>query len=296
MKDFLTEAEQTELGIKLPDGGSVKIYCPRDIAEFYPKRPRNSHKGTYGSANIIAGSNKYMGAAALAVQTALKSGCGYVKLTTTEKVKTALAAKFPQTIFLEEPDLTSNAIAIGMGCGVTEELYITIKNLLQNFKGALVIDADGLNAISKYGVQILKNKSCSVIITPHVKEFSRLTGLTVESILSNPVSAARDFALSYGVTVLLKGAASVVTDGARTALNIRGNTALSKGGSGDMLSGYMCGTLARGVAPFEAAVCSAFTLGMAAEIAAEEKTEYCATSADIVKNLHLAVKRLTAEL
>jgi len=296
MERILTEAEQLELGVKLPQDGSVKIYCPADIAEFYPKRPRNSHKGTYGSANIIAGSDRYIGAAALAVEAALKSGCGFVKLTAAEKVKIALAAKFPQTIFLDEPDLSSDAIAIGMGCGVSEELYITVKNLLHNFKGALVIDADGLNCISKYGVQVLKEKNCPVILTPHAKEFSRLSGLSVDKILNDPITAARQFALNYGVTVLLKGAASVVTDGERTALNIRGNTALAKGGSGDMLSGYLCGTLARGVAPFEAAVCSSFTLGLAAEIAAERKTEYCATAKDILKNLHNAVKFLTSGL
>ncbi len=76
-------------------------------------------------------------------------------------------------------------------------------------------------------------------------------------------------------------------------LNIRGNTALSKGGSGDMLSGYMCGSAARGLAPFDAAVCAAYTLGVAAEMCSDEKTEYCVTAEDILKNLHLSVKHLT---
>ena len=266
-----------------------------DIKKFYPKRKRNTHKGTYGSANIIAGSDKYLGAAALAVEAALKSGCGYVKLTTTEKVKIALAAKFPQVIYCDLPDLNSEAIAIGMGCGVYEELYAFLKRLLSEYSGTLIIDADGLNTLSKYGLTPLKNKNpnCHVILTPHAKEFSRLTGLEVSSILNNPIELARTFSEEFGVTLLLKGADSVITNGLNIAVNTRGTTALAKGGSGDMLSGYICGSAARGLEPFDAALCSAYTLGVAAEISSEEKTDYCATAKDIINNLHKAVKRLT---
>ena len=266
-----------------------------DIKKYYPKRERNSHKGTYGSANIIAGSGRYIGAAALSAEAALKSGCGLVKLTTVQTVKLALAARYPQVIYLDEPDLTSQAIAIGMGCGVSEELYLAIKRLLAEYEGTLIIDADGLNSLSKYGTDILVNskRKSRVILTPHVKEFSRLTGLGVQTILNNPVSLARGFAEKYAVTLLLKGADSVITDGSHIAVNTRGTTALAKGGSGDMLSGFMCGTVARGLDPFDAAVCAAYTLGVSAEISSQQKTDYCATAKDILKNLHNAVKRLT---
>ena len=159
MKRNLSPKQLEELGISRPLDDNVKIYCPRDIAEFYPVRPRNSHKGTFGSANIIAGSDSYAGAAALSVSAALKSGCGYVKLTTAPEVKNALVAHYPQTIFLRTPDLTSNAIAVGMGCVATKELYETVKNLLENYNGTLIIDADGLNALSKFGKDILKQKN-----------------------------------------------------------------------------------------------------------------------------------------
>lgn len=271
------------------------IVYDSDIKKYYPKRERNSHKGTYGSANIIAGSNRYIGAAALSAEAALKSGCGLVKLTTMQTVKLALAAKYPQVIYLDDPDLNSQAIAVGMGCGVGEDIYSSIKHLLTAYEGTLIIDADGLNALSEYGVKILgmAERKCRVILTPHVKEFSRLTGFDVQTILNNPIPLARAFAEKYGVTLLLKGADSVITDGNRIAVNTRGTTALAKGGSGDMLSGFMCGTAARGLDPFDAAVCSAYTLGVSAEISSEQKTDYCATAKDILKNLHMAVKRLT---
>ena len=264
-----------------------------DIGKLYPARKRNSHKGTYGSANIIAGSDRYIGAAALAAEAALKSGCGYVKLTTTEKVTLALAAKYPQVIYLDGADFNSEALAIGMGCGVNESLYSTIEKLLKSYHGKLIIDADGLNVIAKYGVNVLKKKSCSVLLTPHAKEFSRLTGVEVNDIVNAPLNFSQSFAREFGVTVLLKGADSVITDGFKTYINTRGTTALAKGGSGDMLSGYICGSAARGLDIFDAAVCGAYTMGVAAEISSEQKTDYCATAKDVLKNIHTAVKRLT---
>ena len=273
--------------------GSIKEYTDEEIKKFYPERKRNTHKGSYGSANIIAGSDKYMGAAALAAEAALMSGCGYVKLTTSERVRSALASKLPQIICLDEPDYSSQAVAVGMGCGVSENLYAVISKLLEDYNGKLIIDADGLNSLAKYGVDILNKRKYSVILTPHVKEFSRLTGLTVDEICLSPVKYAYGFARRYGVHVLLKGADSLITDGERVAVNTRGTTALAKGGSGDMLSGYMCGCAARGLNIFDAAVCAAYTMGLSAEISSAQKTDYCVTAKDIIKNLHFAVKQLT---
>ncbi len=292
--DLCGKVIRKDIGISLPKNQSYAyLYGEEDLSAFYPKRKRNSHKGTYGTANIVAGSKKYLGAPALAVQSASKSGCGIVKLTACEEVKLALAPKYPQAIFNDETDLSATAIAVGMGCGVTPELYAKIKTLLNEYAGALVIDADGLNALSKYGVDILKNKKCKVILTPHLKEFSRLTKKPVEEISNDPVSCAKAFAKEYGVTLVLKSASTIITDGGETAINVRGSTALSKGGSGDILSGYLCGTLARGLEPFDAAVCATNILGISAEISSEEKTDFCATAYDIIKNLHSAVKRLT---
>lgn len=294
--DLCGEVVRKDIGITVPESvktSCVKVYDDGDIAKFFPKRKRNTHKGDYGSCNIVAGSEKYVGAAALSLSAALKSGCGIVKLTTAEKVKFSLAPKFPQAIYTEEIDLNAQAISIGSGCGVSERLYKDVDFILKNYTGSLVIDADGLNALSKFGKDILKNKKCGVILTPHVKEFSRLSGEDVDEITSDPVKKANSFAKEYGVTLMLKSATTVICDGENAALNVRGSTALSKGGSGDMLSGYLCGTLARGLNLFDAAVCSAYILGVAAEISSEERTDYCATAYDIINNMHIAIKRLT---
>ncbi len=291
--DYCGKIIKREIGIICPQSDYALIYGDGDITKFFPPRKRNSHKGTYGSANLIAGSHKYLGAAALAVQSALKSGCGYVKLTSEQTVTAALAPVYPSVIYTEEADLSCGAIAVGMGCGVSEKLYSLLKYLLCEFSGTLVIDADGLNCLAAFGTDILKEKRCNVLITPHVKEFSRLTGKSVDEIAADPITAAKTFAKENGVSVLLKSAVSVVTDGERAALNIVGNTALAKAGSGDILSGFVCGTLARGLSAYEAAVASAYVLGSAAEIAAAEKTEYCADASDVINCLHFAIKRLT---
>ena len=165
-KDLEYNISTEEFGFKIPQ--NAHLIDSREIAKFYPERKRNTNKGDYGSANIVAGSDRYIGAAALACAAALKSGCGYVKLTSTEKVKLALAAKYPQVIDLNECDLTSQSIAIGMGCGVSTELYDKIKYLTCNFTGTLIIDADGLNSIAKYGLDVLNNSSCKIILTPHL--------------------------------------------------------------------------------------------------------------------------------
>lgn len=289
--EYNTNAEL--FGFKIPE--NIRIVDGTQVCAFYPPRKRNTNKGDYGSANIIAGSDKYIGAAVLAVEAALKSGCGYVKLTSSEKVKLALATKYPQTIFLDVYDLNSQSIAIGMGCGVSRNLFEQISFLAENYCGTLIIDADGLNCISKYGLAVIKSSRPKIILTPHLKEFSRLTGKSVETIAKQPIEAAQEFATRYGVTLLLKGAASVITDGMETCVNISGTTALAKGGSGDMLAGYMAGSAARGLSPFNAAVCSAYTMGVAAEISSRQKTDYCVTARDVIDNLHLAVKCLTGQ-
>lgn len=282
-----------DIGIKFPEEKFVSIFEDGDIKKFFPKRPRNSHKGSFGTANLIAG-KLFKGAAALSLEGALKSGCGLVKFTGDRAFTDNLVLKYPQAVYSDKVDLSANAIALGMGCGVSESLKEEIEFLLKNYTGTLIIDADGLNTISALNVD-LKNKSCTLVLTPHIKEFSRLSHLSVEEILSDPLKHAEKFAYDNGVVLLLKSASTIISDGARTALNVRGTSALAKGGSGDMLAGFLCGSAARGLEAFYAGVCASYALGVSAEISSEQKTDYCVTAKDVIKNLHFAVKRLTED-
>ena len=175
--DFCGKIIKKDIGIVCPRSQYTQIFEGSDIASFFPKRKRNSHKGTYGTAQLVVGSDRYYGAAVLAAEAALKSGCGYVKLNTGANLRPRLAVKLPQIIFNDNMDFSAECIAIGSGCGVSQELYGSVTNLLKSYCGTLIIDADGLNSLAKFGLDALKNKNCNVLLTPHVKEFSRLTGL-----------------------------------------------------------------------------------------------------------------------
>ena len=128
-----------------------------------------------------------------------------------------------------------------------------------------------------------------MIVTPHPKEFARLTGKPVSDILADAVNEAKAFAAQRNVVVLLKNNRSVITDGERVAINPTGSPALAKGGSGDVLSGLLAGTCARGVAPFDAACVASWLLGRAGELAAEKMGEYAPDPTDIIGFLPEAI-------
>jgi NAD(P)H-hydrate epimerase len=271
----------------------ANIFEDSDVKALFPKRKINTHKGTYGKANIIAGSEQYIGAAALSGEAAMRSGCGYVYLTCCEQVRQSLSPVLPQIIYSDKPNLSAEAIAVGMGCGKSQNLYQNICYLLNNYTGKLIIDADGLNSLAEYGISALDTKKCEVLITPHIKEFSRLTGLTVNEIEQNFVGSCISFAERHNITVLLKSASSVISDGKTTYINVRGNSALAKAGSGDMLAGIICGSAARGLSLINAAAVSSYILGYSAEVCSQNLTEYCCTAQDILKELPTTVKHFT---
>ncbi len=296
--DYARASDDGELKKILSAYADGEVADTSFVASHFPPRPRDSHKGSFGTACIIAGSERYLGASALSVAAALRTGCGYVYAVVPATFKYALAVRYPQSIYCEEPLINADAIAVGMGLCCNERTYAQVCNLLENYQGKLIIDADGLNSLARYGTQVLKNTGAEVLITPHVGEMARLCNLTVSEVQNDPVGVACSFAEEYGVSVHLKSAVSVTCsvskDGGRQAIiNVRGTSALAKAGSGDMLSGLICGNAARGLSLAEAAACSQFLLGASAEICSESMTDYAVTADDIIKNIPFALKRLT---
>lgn len=289
--DLCGERLDRDIGIKAEE---YAVTSPEDgdISAFFPERKRNSHKGTYGSCQIVAG-DCYVGAAALSVSSALLSGCGYVSAAVGERLKYALVAAYPQVIYSDGINFSASATAIGMGCGCNKTTYEKVCNLIEGYGGKLIIDADGINSLAAYGKEVLKGAKCKIVITPHVREFSRISGCTEEEILSDPAGRAKAFAAEYGVVVHLKNCVTLTTDGHKVSLVTRGSSALARAGSGDILSGLVAGYAARGLDVFDAAVCAQYVLGRAAEIAGKECGEYCTTSQDIIKNIKNVVKSLT---
>ena len=306
---YVGELIKKDVGITVDEVNTVKRFEDCDAKRFFPKRERNVHKGCFGKTAIIGGSKNYTGSVILSLNAlcSLKTGVGYSRLIVPESLFSSFVGKVPECIlstfndsktgvmlYSDEMDtiLSHDSIAIGMGMGVSESVYQTIKFLLQNYKGNLLIDADGLNALAEYGVEILKEKKCKVILTPHVKEFSRLTKKDKAEILNNPIENAREFALKFDCIVLLKNAISVITDGEKVYLNTTGCPAMAKGGSGDVLSGISAGLLARKDSALDLITLSAYIFGKAGEIAEAEQNEYTATPSDVILALPRVINGL----
>ena len=188
--------------------------------------------------------------------------------------------------------LSVDSIAFGMGVGVSADIYKIIEFLLLNYTGKLVIDADGINTLSKFGKDVIKKAKCQVVLTPHVGEFARLSGLDKEYIANNFIDAAKNFAKEYGVVLLLKSSTSVITDGERVFLNTTGCSGLSKGGSGDVLDGIVAGVAAGCSDLTESVAAASFLFGFSGEIAQKEKTEFTLTASEVIEKLPDAIKSL----
>ncbi len=307
--DYSGEVVSRDIGISIWGDDYVKKFNDISVQKFFPKRNKNVNKGCFGKACIIGGSKKYSGSVILSASAlcALKMGVGYVGLAVPESMFNAYVGKVPECILhtIKDSDgfaifdserlgqlLNYDSIAIGMGMGVNEDVYRTITYLLQNYKGNLIIDADGLNSLAEYGVDALKNKTCNVTITPHVGEFARLISKDKSEVVKKPIDLAVEFAKEYGVTVLLKSAVSIITDGEEVFINTTGTPAMAKAGSGDVLSGIIAGLTARVDEVLFSVTASAYLFGRCGEIATFHANEYSVTASELVLALPEAINSL----
>ena len=301
--DYAGVRKRADIGIVLPHKDYATEADRALIKSILPVRKRNSHKGSYGKAAIVGGSIEYTGAAYLSAAACMRSGAGYTTLYVPKEILPYYVLKSPELLLKPSSKgyryefnegkaaelLSYDSVAYGMGMGVSEAVAKGAAYLLRSYTGRLVLDADGLNSLAAYKkeefLELFQNKKCDVVITPHIKEFSRLSGEEVSEIIAKGLYAATPFAKEYGVTVLLKSAASILTDGKRVVLNTSGTSGQAKGGSGDVLSGVIAGLCAMGTSAFDGACAAAYLVGKAAEIATAVKGEYSLTATDIIESL-----------
>ena len=301
-KDYIKQIVSVDIGIKT-ENTRLFVAEDTDLCDFLQPRKNFSHKGDYGYVGIMGGCEKYPGALKLAASSlaALKSGCGVSTIITdSETAKYVAGCVVESTIFPladeKEKALTgllpkTKALSVGMGWGVDAEKEGLLSFVLRNYEGRLILDADALNVLSKHRIW-LKEKRGTVVVTPHVGEMSRLTGLTATEITEDPVSVARDFSAENGVITVLKGTATVVSDGERTVICPRGAAGMATAGSGDVLSGILTGVLGQGKDVFASTVYGVYLNGLAGEIAQEEVGDICMTSTDTVRSIPFAVRAL----
>ncbi len=308
-KDLIREKMNIDIGIGIR--GKYALLAEReDLLPLLSPRKNASNKGTYGYVGIMGGCVEYSGAVKLAGlgASALRAGCGVAKLIVPESIAGSVAPFLLESTLCPLPDenghiiFDKNAInaatdrlaclSVGMGWGACAENEKILSYILSEKELPLIIDADGLNTLAKMDKEILKRTKCRVVLTPHPKEFERLSGVAVCDIQKDPVTYAENFAREYGVILLLKGASTVVTDGDTTYIVDRGCAGMATAGSGDVLSGVLTGLL--GYMPYSPLAVSlgAYVAGRAGELAAEQNTDIAMTAGDTAAMLPQAWKEL----
>lgn len=275
-------------------------YEPKDYAEKMPKRPSYSNKGTFGRVLVIAGSREMFGAAYLAAKAAYRLGAGLVKVLTEESNVPILKGKLPEALVAsyssrfyrnqeQEKQILSHlnwasVVLIGPGIGMGEEAKRLMELVLSSVHVPLVVDADGINLLGRFAELKLPENA---VITPHLMEMSRLIAREVPDIRENLIQAAKETARNKKITVVLKDACTIVTDGEKTYLNSGGNSGLATGGSGDVLAGMIAGLIAQKMTPYEAACLGTGLHAMAADAAlgTGKQSEYSLMAGDIVETL-----------
>ena len=190
--------------------------------------------------------------------------------------------------------LLEKASAAVIGCGLknTDDTRAVVDAVIKSCTSPLVVDADGINALASH-IDILDRAKTELILTPHPKEFSRLTELDTAYIVENRVKAAEDFSKKYpNVTLVLKGHRSLIAKNGEIYENPTGNSGMAKGGAGDVLSGIIGSLLAQGVSPFKAAVMGVYLHGRAGDIAAQKLTRTAMLPSDIIDCLPEAYTEL----
>lgn len=281
---------------------SVFTYTPEDLTGIAARKPY-SHKGTYGKVLLIAGSGGMSGAACLAGTAAYRSGSGLVRILTQECNRQVIQSCLPEAVVSTwEPDTFSQAalqksleqadvIGIGPGFGTGETQKRILKYVLANWQKTLVIDADGLNLLAGCP-ELLYDTQAFVIVTPHIGEMMRLTDCTREEIRKDLIGSAQEFARQYRVICALKDARTVVSNGKKTYINTSGNSGMASGGSGDVLTGIICGLLAQRMMPFEAAALGVYVHGLAGDSAREKKGAYGMLARDIADETGYVLKKM----
>ena len=293
--------------LEMPEAGSL---LPAPDAVVIPSRPPEAHKGTFGTAIVLAGSLGLTGAAYLASTAAARAGAGLVRLLVADTIYTILAAKCTEVMATPVPEVAPGAVGhaaydsimrqlasaevgvIGPGLGRDSSTWRLVVDLAQHAKCPLVIDADGLNALAD-SPRVKGRLGVRRVLTPHPGELARLTGKSTEAINADRPAAARRAAKEWGAVVVLKGAHTVVShpDG-RFSEDPHSVPALASGGTGDVLSGVIGGLISQGLEPFVAAVTGVYVHAAAGRRIAERIGDSGLLASDLLPEIPLVMNLL----
>lgn len=291
-------------------GGAVK---EADIHEFFferedmarlPARKSLSNKGTYGKVLVIAGGKGMSGAAFMSAKAAYRSGCGLVKVLTCSKNVSVISSMLPEAIVLgidwEDYETVgavidrevswADAVVLGPGLGTDAMARTIVKYVLQSGTCSIVVDADAINIVAadvNDGIRkIYSDNLRRIIVTPHLKEMSRLSGDSIALIRDDMSGYVMQYcAKNKDVVLTLKDACTVVGDGQSVYFNMSGNDAMATGGSGDVLTGIVASFIAQGLDRYDAACMGVYVHGLSGDDACKRLSRYSVMAGDIIESL-----------
>ena len=283
----------------------MKIIEVKDIKDLFKERNSESNKGDFGKVGIYGGSIEYSGALKLSflALSSLRSGCGISRVIVKKEILPLLGPNISEETLCILPSFDDNfydklwdyikdldSLAFGMGLGNDKHLEEVLEYLIENYTGNLIIDADGLNTLSRMDLNVLNKRKCNILLTPHLKEFSRLCNKTIDEIKKDSITLVKEFASTYRVIILLKGHTTFISNGTYTYLVKTGTPGMATAGSGDVLSGILAGLLA--YLDFNLLTVAAGVLlnGIAGCLAEEDNTDISMIASDTINNIGKAIK------
>jgi len=290
--------------IGIPEKASIYV-GPGELSEYYPRPKKQSHKGQNGRVLIIGG-GPYIGAPVLSALASYRTGADLVTIAVPKNIMSTVASYSPNIIVRQinsedylspaDTDLIKNlclkvdAVLIGPGLGLSSETIESVQiivDFLSKNKIPVIIDADGITAISKNHEILRKSKA---IITPHAKEFKVFTSETLKTELENQIEQVENWAKKLEIGIFVKGPTDVISDGTITRLNMIHNEAMTVGGTGDVLAGIILGLLSKHTSLINAMRIAAFINGEAGNIAFK-KFSYGMCATDVIDNISEVLKR-----
>lgn len=274
--------------------------------KMLPDRPEDSNKGTYGRLLVIAGSKGMAGAAYLNAHAAYMTGTGLVRIYTSSDNREILQTLLPEAIITtyeeyNKEELLSlltwaDGVCIGSGLGMSRLSEKILKTVIEYVKVPCLIDADGLNLLAENNNYLNQMAERRFVITPHMKEMSRLTSTPVEELKADRIQILKDFISRYRITCVLKDSRTLIASEEKgIRMNLTGNSAMAKAGSGDVLAGVISGWMVQGKEAEDAAELGTYIHGLSGDLAKFEKGVYSVMARDLIEYISKALMKLEEE-
>jgi len=274
--------------------------------KMLPDRPEDSNKGTYGRLLVIAGNKGMAGAAYLNAHAAYMTGAGLVRVYTSSDNREILQTLLPEAIITtyeeyNKEELLSlltwaDGVCIGSGLGMSRLSEKILKTVIEYVKVPCLIDADGLNLLAENKNYLNQMAERRFVITPHMKEMSRLTGISVEELKADRIQILKDFISRYRITCVLKDSRTLIASEEKgIRMNLTGNSAMAKAGSGDVLAGVISGWMVQGKEAEDAAELGTYIHGLSGDLAKFEKGVYSVMARDLIEYISKALMKLEEE-